>query len=64
MNNTEGIFLPPPLPSTATLQVLASNINSDGVPGQGDDTDQDFALVCYNCTGIIPHIYYFPFAAR
>ena len=34
----------------ATLRVLASDINSDALPGSGDDTDQDFALVCTNCT--------------
>ena len=32
-----------------TVRVVASNINSDGVPEVGDDTDQDFALACYNC---------------
>jgi len=29
--------------------VQAANINSDGVPNFNDETDQDFALVCYNC---------------
>ncbi|MGB0514913.1 MAG: choice-of-anchor J domain-containing protein, partial [Wenzhouxiangellaceae bacterium] len=32
-----------------TITVSAFNIAGDGVPGSGDDTDQDFALVCYNC---------------
>ena len=36
-------------PGDFTIKVVASNINSDGVPTVGDDTDQDFALVCYNC---------------
>ncbi|MDX1388020.1 MAG: S8 family serine peptidase [Acidobacteriota bacterium] len=49
MNNTEGVFLGPTPPSDFTVRVLASNINSDAVPGVGDATDQDFALVCYNC---------------
>lgn len=49
MNNTEGVFLGPAGPDSLTVRVVASNINSDGIPGQGDDTDQDFALVCYNC---------------
>lgn len=49
MNNTEGVFLAPPVTGSCTLRVVASNINSDGVPNFGDDTDQDFALVCYNC---------------
>ncbi|MDX9831813.1 MAG: S8 family serine peptidase [Anaerolineae bacterium] len=49
MNNTEGVFLPPGAATTFTVRVVASNIPSDGVPNHGDDTDQDFALVCYNC---------------
>ncbi len=48
-NNTEGVFIGPTAPDTYTVRVVASNINSDGVPGNGDETDQDFALVCYNC---------------
>jgi hypothetical protein len=47
-NNTEGVFLAVP-PGMVTVRVLATNINSDGVPGVGDATDQDFALVCRNC---------------
>ena len=49
MNNTEGVFLPPGAATTVTVRVVASNIPSDGVPNHGDDTDQDFALACYNC---------------
>lgn len=49
MNNTEGVFLRPGATGDLTIRVVASNINSDGVPNQGDVTDQDFALVCYNC---------------
>jgi serine protease AprX len=49
MNNTEGVFLGPAASGSVTVQVIASNISSDGIPGLGDDTDQDFALVCYNC---------------
>ncbi len=48
MNNTEGVFIDQPA-GNYTVRVVATNINSDGVPGVGDDTDQDFALVCYNC---------------
>ncbi len=47
MNNTEGIFLPPSDPGTYTITVHAADINSDGVPNIGDETDQDFALVYY-----------------
>jgi serine protease AprX len=50
MNNTEGIFLGPTPPEEFAVMVVAANINSDGIPNFGDDTDQDFALVCYNCT--------------
>jgi hypothetical protein len=49
MNNTEGVFLAPVTAERLVVRVQASNINSDGVPHRGDDTDQDFALVCYNC---------------
>jgi subtilisin family serine protease len=49
MNNTEGVFLGPTSPVTVRVRVIASDINSDGIPNQGDTTDQDFALVCYNC---------------
>ena len=49
MNNTEGVFLDPGAVGSFTVRVVASNINSDGVPNLGDTTDQDFALVCYNC---------------
>ena len=31
------------------IVVRATDINSNGLPNSGDDTDQDFALVCYNC---------------
>jgi hypothetical protein len=49
MNNTEGVFLDTVPGGGVTIRVVAANINSDGVPGVGDDTDQDFALACYNC---------------
>ena len=50
MNNTEGVFLGPGTAVAMTVRVVASNVNSDGVPSIGDDTDQDFALACYNCS--------------
>jgi len=49
LDNTEGVFLQNPAGNDVTVRVQATNINSDGVPGYNDDTDQDFALVCYNC---------------
>lgn len=49
-NNTEAVFLQPAQHGgSVTIDVLASNIASDGLPHAGDATDQDFALVCYNC---------------
>ena len=49
MNNTEGVFFPGGVANEIVIRVMAGNISSDGVPGVGDTTDQDFALVCYNC---------------
>jgi hypothetical protein len=49
-NNTEAVFLQPAQHGgSVTIEVLAADINSDALPSSGDDTDQDFALVCYNC---------------
>jgi serine protease AprX len=48
-NNTEGVFIGPTSGGAYTITVRATNLTSDGVPGNGDPTDQDFALVCYNC---------------
>ncbi len=49
MNNTEGVFLGPTAPGSFSVRVVATNIAGDGLPNVGDATDQDFALVCYNC---------------
>ncbi len=48
-NNYEAVFLPAGTTGAITINVNAANIAGDGVPGVGDGTDQDFALVCYNC---------------
>lgn len=50
-NNYEAIFLPPGLAAgqPLTVTVTAYNVAGDGVANVGDGTDQDFALVCYNC---------------
>ena len=48
-NNVEAIFLPPGNGGQFTITVTGFNIASDGVPGNSDPTDQDFALVCVNC---------------
>jgi subtilisin-like proprotein convertase family protein len=47
-NNTECVFLPAGASGAFSLTVRATNIAGDGVPGNGDTTDQDFALVVYN----------------
>ena len=47
-NNFESVFLPAGTAGNFTVTVRATNIAGDGVPGNGDTTDQDFALVVYN----------------
>jgi hypothetical protein len=52
-NNLEAIVLPPGTISSGvagnfTITVRATNIAGDGVPGNGIDLDQDFALAVYN----------------
>jgi hypothetical protein len=49
-NNVESVFLPAGVSGNFTVTVRATNIAGDGVPGNGDTTDQDFALVIYNAT--------------
>jgi hypothetical protein len=48
-NNYEAIFLPAGTDGAVEIIVTGFNIAGDGVPNSGDGTDQDFALVCYNC---------------
>ena len=47
-NNVESVFLPAGLSGAFTVNVIAANIAGDGVPGNADTTDQDFALVIDN----------------
>ncbi len=47
-NNYELVVLPTGLSGTVTVRVNASNIVADGIPGNADATDQDFALVMAN----------------
>ena len=47
-NNTESIHLPAGT-EAVSLRVVATNLTADGIPGEGSETDQDFALVCVNC---------------
>jgi len=54
-NNTESVFLPAGTSGSFTVTVDAASIAGDGVPGNGDGTDQDFALVIYNgASGPVP----------
>jgi len=48
-NNTEGVFIGPTATDSYTVRVVATDVTSDAIPNSGDNTDQDFALVCYNC---------------
>ena len=47
-NNFESVVLPAGTTGNFTVTVRATNIAGDGVPGNADATDQDFALVVYN----------------
>jgi PKD repeat protein len=47
-NNTESVFLPAGTSGSVSITVTGTAIGGDGVPGNGDPTDQDFALVAYN----------------
>ncbi len=49
-NNYEAIFLPAGTSGSIDITVTAANIAGDGIPNNGDGTDQDFSIVCYNCT--------------
>ncbi len=46
------MFLPAGASGAVAVTVKATNLPGDGVPGTGDATDQDFALVCDNCSPI------------
>lgn len=49
-NNYEAVFLPAGTSGPIAVTVTAANIAGDGVPGNADTTDQDFAFVCSNCS--------------
>jgi serine protease AprX len=52
-NNLEGLaFAAGELTGTFEITVSATNLPGDGIPNNADLTDQDFALVCFNC--VIP----------
>jgi subtilisin-like proprotein convertase family protein len=47
-NNLESVYLPAGTSGNFSVNVTAANIAGDGVPGNGDTTDQDFALLVSN----------------
>jgi len=53
VDNLENVFIQNPADSF-TITVTAADINGDGVPYNGDGTDQDFALICKNCLNLNP----------
>ena len=44
LNNLESVYLPAGASGNFAVEVSAANIAGDGVPGNADPTDQDFAL--------------------
>jgi hypothetical protein len=55
-NNVESVFLPAGTAGDFTITVRATNLAGDGVPGDDDLTDQDFALIVYNASDGAPAI--------
>ena len=53
-NNVESVFLPAGVSGNFLVTVRATNIAGDGLPGNADPTDQDFALVIYNANATTP----------
>ncbi|HSE98167.1 MAG TPA: S8 family serine peptidase, partial [Blastocatellia bacterium] len=47
-DNLESVWLPAGTAGTFAIRIRAQNIAGDGVPGNADPADQDFALVVYN----------------
>lgn len=47
-NNNEFVFLPAGTTGTFSITVRGTTIAGDGIPGNADTTDQDFALFVYN----------------
>ncbi len=48
LNNLENVYVQTP-GSSVIITIDATAIVGDGIPYNGDTTDQDFALVCTNC---------------
>ncbi len=54
-NNVESVFVPAGVSGNFVIKVKGTNIAGNGVPGDADALDQDFALIVYNGTaGALP----------
>jgi len=53
-NNVESVYLPAGASTRLSVTVRGTAISGDGVPGVGDGTDQDFALVVSNGDELAP----------
>ncbi len=53
-DNLESVFLPAGTTGSFSITVRGTNIAGDGVPGNADTTDQDFALAVYNGSASAP----------
>jgi subtilisin-like proprotein convertase family protein len=47
-NNVENVYLPTGTSGRFAVKVVGTNIPGDGIPGNADSTDQDYALVVSN----------------
>jgi subtilisin family serine protease/subtilisin-like proprotein convertase family protein len=47
-NNVESVYLPGGMSGRFAVKVVGTNIPGNGIPGNADSTDQDFALVVSN----------------
>ncbi len=50
INVLENVYIQTPVAGPVTVTVLGTTIAGDGVPNTGDTSDQDFALICNNCS--------------
>ncbi|MFT7618273.1 MAG: PKD repeat protein [Planctomycetota bacterium] len=51
-NNVESVFLPAGVSGPFTITITGTSIGGDGIPGNADSTDQDFALYVHNGTEV------------
>lgn len=51
VNNAERVFLEAAA-APLIVRVAAHQLPGDGVPYSGDETDQDYALLCHNCAPV------------